>query len=87
MGSRKWSSARPAQLAHALGDDGGAQAVEFFQRQHVGLRQDESQPKIALPVASRAKLLPIILLPPVVAPPGLINGLTSRLMRVSPIPG
>jgi hypothetical protein len=49
MGSRKWSSARPAQLAHALGDDGGAQAVEFFQRQHVGLREDESQPKIALP--------------------------------------
>ena len=56
MGSRKWSSARPAQLAHALGDDGGAQAVEFFQRQHVGLRKDESQPKIALPVANPAKL-------------------------------
>jgi len=32
------------------------QAVEFFQRQHVGLRQDESQPKIALPVANPAKL-------------------------------
>jgi hypothetical protein len=30
-------------------------AVEFFQRQHVGLRQDESQPKIALPVANPAK--------------------------------
>jgi hypothetical protein len=55
MGSRKWSSARPAQLAHALGDDGGAQAVEFFQRQHVGLPQDASQPKIALPVANPAK--------------------------------
>jgi hypothetical protein len=26
------------------------------QRQHVGLRQDESQPKIALPVANPAKL-------------------------------
>jgi hypothetical protein len=38
------------------GSDGRPQAVEFFQRQHVGLRQDEPQPKIALPVANPAKL-------------------------------
>ena len=33
-------AAGQAQLAHALGDEGGAQAVEFLQRQHVGLGQE-----------------------------------------------
>jgi hypothetical protein len=33
-------AAGEAQLAHALGDEGGAQAVEFLQREHVGLRQE-----------------------------------------------
>ena len=33
-------AAGEAQLAHALGDEGGAQAVELLQRQHVGLGQE-----------------------------------------------
>ena len=36
-------------------DEDEVQAAEFFQRQHVGLRQDASQPKIALAVAKPRK--------------------------------